>query len=220
MNYLSFAPGYDPAPGADLTEFRRWWPALHVIGKDILIPAHGVYWPIMLHALGFSDDEIPTFLVHGWWNSSGEKMSKTLGNSRRSRRARRPVRRGGVALLPDERHRHGPGCGFQRGTADPTLQHRPRQQPRQPAQPHVEHGAQIPRRSFTCDLDDASARSKHAFDGAMDGIQVNHALDARHRRGSAGNQIVDATAPWKLAKDPAQSEKLDEFFYGMCERCA
>ena len=80
VNYLSFAPGYDPAPGADLTEFRRWWPAWHVIGKDILIPAHGVYWPVMLHALGFGDEEMPTLLVHGWWTVDGAKMSKSLGN--------------------------------------------------------------------------------------------------------------------------------------------
>lgn len=81
VNYVSFAPGYDAAAGAELAEFHRWWPALHVIGKDILIPAHGVYWPIMLRALGFGDDQIPTLLVHGWWNISGEKMSKSLGNS-------------------------------------------------------------------------------------------------------------------------------------------
>ncbi len=80
VNYISFAPGYDPAISADLHEFKHWWPALHVIGKDILIPAHGIYWPIMLKALGFTDDEIPRFLVHGWWNISGEKMSKSLGN--------------------------------------------------------------------------------------------------------------------------------------------
>jgi len=80
VNYISFAPGYDPAVGADLSTFRRWWPALHIIGKDILIPAHGVYWPIMLKALGFADDEIPALLVHGWWNISGAKMSKSLGN--------------------------------------------------------------------------------------------------------------------------------------------
>jgi len=80
VNYISFAPGYDAAAGADLTEFKRWWPAVHVIGKDILVPAHGVYWPIMLKAIGFSDDEIPQLLVHGWWNISGEKMSKSLGN--------------------------------------------------------------------------------------------------------------------------------------------
>ena len=81
-NYISFI-GYDPTkkdfaeqPG----EFREKWPALHIIGKDILIPAHGIYWPIMLHALGFPDEQMPKYLVHGWWNLSGAKMSKSLGN--------------------------------------------------------------------------------------------------------------------------------------------
>ena len=81
VNYISFAPGYAPAADVDLAEFHRWWPALHVIGKDILIPAHGEYWPIMLRALGFADEQIPTLLVHGWWNIGGEKMSKSLGNN-------------------------------------------------------------------------------------------------------------------------------------------
>ena len=80
VNYISFAPGYDPG-GARSPEFDALWPALHVIGKDILIPAHGVYWPIMLKALGFGDGEIPQLLVHGWWNIAGAKMSKSLGNS-------------------------------------------------------------------------------------------------------------------------------------------
>ncbi len=34
----------------------------------------------MLHALGFPDEQMPKFLVHGWWNVSGTKMSKSLGN--------------------------------------------------------------------------------------------------------------------------------------------
>jgi methionyl-tRNA synthetase len=78
MNYLSFA-GFDKQQ-ADLPDFEKLWPALHVIGKDILIPAHGIYWMIMLHALGFRDDQMPQLLVHGWWNISGAKMSKTIGN--------------------------------------------------------------------------------------------------------------------------------------------
>ena len=81
-NYISFI-GYDPTKkdwNAQPAEFRKWWPALHVIGKDIMIPAHGVYWPIMLHALGFPDEQMPKLLVHGWWNISGAKMSKSLGN--------------------------------------------------------------------------------------------------------------------------------------------
>ncbi|MBA3963398.1 MAG: methionine--tRNA ligase [Chthoniobacterales bacterium] len=85
VNYISFAPGHDPGHrqlgAGQKTEFAKWWgAALHVIGKDILIPAHGVYWPIMLKAFGFPDEEIPTLLVHGWWNSSGAKMSKSVGN--------------------------------------------------------------------------------------------------------------------------------------------
>ncbi|PYK71441.1 MAG: methionine--tRNA ligase, partial [Verrucomicrobia bacterium] len=81
-NYISFI-GYDPARSTisyQPSTFRDKWPALHVIGKDIMIPAHGIYWPIMLHALGFPDEQLPTLLVHGWWNISGAKMSKSLGN--------------------------------------------------------------------------------------------------------------------------------------------
>ena len=56
------------------------WPASwHVIGKDILVPPHAVYWPIMLHAAGL---ELPRgILVHGWWLTSGAKMSKSSGNA-------------------------------------------------------------------------------------------------------------------------------------------
>src|SRR5207245_11336637 len=67
---------YKPQPST----FRDKWPALQVIGKDILIPAHGIYWLIMLHAIGFPDDQMPQLLVHGWWNLGGAKMSKSAGN--------------------------------------------------------------------------------------------------------------------------------------------
>tara|TARA_B100001248_G_scaffold262700_2_gene261117 strand:- start:6447 stop:7985 length:1539 start_codon:yes stop_codon:yes gene_type:complete len=72
INYIS-AVGY----GTD--DFKKNWPAdVHVIGKDIVIPAHGIYWPIMLHACGI---ELPKhLLVHGWWLMSGAKMSKSIGN--------------------------------------------------------------------------------------------------------------------------------------------
>src|SRR5438046_317518 len=34
----------------------------------------------MLHAIGFPDEQMPTVLVHGWWNLGGAKMSKSTGN--------------------------------------------------------------------------------------------------------------------------------------------
>ncbi|HEY4301364.1 MAG TPA: methionine--tRNA ligase [Candidatus Didemnitutus sp.] len=56
------------------------WPATwHVIGKDILVPPHAVYWPIMLHAA-----KLPLpggIIAHGWWLQSGAKMSKSTGNA-------------------------------------------------------------------------------------------------------------------------------------------
>lgn len=70
LNYIS---------GTLVGNHQNFWPAdLHVIGKDILVPAHSVYWPIMLKALEFP---LPhKLLTHGWWLCSGEKMSKSLGN--------------------------------------------------------------------------------------------------------------------------------------------
>ena len=83
-NYISFA-GYDPKIDnyeKQPPEFRDRWTkdTLQIIGKDIVVPAHGIYWLIMLHAIGFPDDAMPQLLVHGWWNLGGAKMSKTAGN--------------------------------------------------------------------------------------------------------------------------------------------
>jgi methionyl-tRNA synthetase len=83
-NYISFA-GYDPNIdnyAKQPKEFRDRWSknTLQIIGKDILVPAHGIYWLIMLHAIGFPDDQMPQLLVHGWWNLGGAKMSKSAGN--------------------------------------------------------------------------------------------------------------------------------------------
>ncbi len=72
INYVS-AIGY----GEDDKKFKQWWPAVHVIGKDIL-RQHAVFWPIMLMAMGV---EMPKkILAHGWWRMGGAKMSKSLGN--------------------------------------------------------------------------------------------------------------------------------------------
>jgi len=84
-NYISFA-GYtvgeaDSFPyNSQSATFLEKWPALQIIGKDILVPAHGIYWLIMLHAIGFPDEQMPQLLAHGWWNLGGAKMSKSAGN--------------------------------------------------------------------------------------------------------------------------------------------
>ena len=54
-------------------------PTFHVIGKDILVPPHAVYWPIMLKACGIPSRR-SRMLAHGWWSINGAKMSKSTGN--------------------------------------------------------------------------------------------------------------------------------------------
>jgi methionyl-tRNA synthetase len=56
-----------------------WREAHHVIGKDILVPPHAVYWPIMLKAASLP---LPKGIIaHGWWLQRGAKMSKSTGNA-------------------------------------------------------------------------------------------------------------------------------------------
>jgi methionyl-tRNA synthetase len=63
----------------DKTElFQRYWPAdVHLIGKDV-VRFHAVYWPAFLMSAGI---ELPKMVYgHGFLLSSGEKMSKSIGN--------------------------------------------------------------------------------------------------------------------------------------------
>ena len=70
VNYLS-ALTY--APGGDL----RFWPARHLLAKDIL-RFHCVYWPALLLSAGY---DVPKQLfVHGYLNLDDRKISKSLGN--------------------------------------------------------------------------------------------------------------------------------------------
>ncbi|WP_029149258.1 methionine--tRNA ligase [Microbacterium indicum] len=69
LNYAT-ALGY----GTEGGDFERRWPGYHVVGKDIL-RFHAVIWPAMLMAAGL---EVPKgVFAHGWLLVGGEKMSKS-----------------------------------------------------------------------------------------------------------------------------------------------
>ncbi|MBN9607649.1 MAG: methionine--tRNA ligase [Actinomycetales bacterium] len=69
LNYIT-AAGY----GRDDEAFRRRWPAVHIVGKDIA-RFHTVIWPAMLLAAGIP---VPRRVYgHGWLLVGGEKMSKS-----------------------------------------------------------------------------------------------------------------------------------------------
>ena len=77
-NYIT-AIGFGNEERERAVGFGKFWPALHLVGKDIL-RFHAVYWPVFLMAAGL---ELPRAIVaHGMWlDPNGRKMSKTLGNT-------------------------------------------------------------------------------------------------------------------------------------------
>jgi methionyl-tRNA synthetase len=77
-NYIT-AIGFGNEERERAAGFEKYWPALHIVGKDIL-RFHAVYWPSFLLAAGI---ELPRAIVaHGMWlDPNGRKMSKTLGNT-------------------------------------------------------------------------------------------------------------------------------------------
>ncbi|MGH9898198.1 MAG: methionine--tRNA ligase [Pyrinomonadaceae bacterium] len=77
-NYIT-AIGYGNEEREKMFGFNKFWPAMHLVGKDIL-RFHAVYWPAFLMAAGL---EQPVMIfAHGMWlDRAGRRMSKTLGNA-------------------------------------------------------------------------------------------------------------------------------------------
>ena len=64
-------------PNIDSNKFKKFWPAIHIVGKDIL-RFHSVYWPAFLLAANLEPPK--RVFAHGWWTNEGQKISKSLGN--------------------------------------------------------------------------------------------------------------------------------------------
>jgi methionyl-tRNA synthetase len=174
----------------------------------------------MLHALGFTDEEMPTLLVHGWWNIAGAKMSKSLGNivdpselvDRYGRAATRyyllsDIATGRDADFSNERleQRYNTELANSLGNLlNRTLNMAKR------------YRSGVLKKSDS-PLADFVAEKTKAWDVAMESYQVQASIEALMEIVIRCNAYVEETAPWKLAKDPAQSEKLDEVLYSLSE---
>lgn len=77
-NYIT-AIGFGNDERERAVGFEKLWPAVHLVGKDIL-RFHAVYWPAFLLAAGLP---LPRMVyAHGMWlDPTGRKMSKSLGNA-------------------------------------------------------------------------------------------------------------------------------------------
>jgi methionyl-tRNA synthetase len=218
-NYISFT-GYDPTPGAAMPEFRSRWPALQVIGKDILAPPHGIYWLIMLHALGFADEDMPTLLVHGWWNISGAKMSKSLGNIVDPSEL---VDRYGCAavryyLLADIATGRDADFSLERLVQryNTELANGLGNLLNRSLNMAGRYRGGVVKRSPSVLAEFVAARVLDYAD-AMERYQLQDAIAAVSAIVDRCNAHVEETAPWKLAKDPARADELDAVLHGLCE---
>ena len=213
INYISFA-GY----GVAGSSFETLWPAdHHVIGKDILIPAHGVYWPCMLHAMGFSDEQMPHLLVHGFWSLRGEKVSKSTGNvvdpaalaeSYGTTALRYYLMRDAVmgrdADFSEERLllRHNTELGNGLGNlVNRTLSMTRRYREGSPKSVPLPEDLSAHR--------SADVESMRSFVTQMDAAQIHAGIETMVDLVNRANALVESSAPWKLAKDPEQADRLD-----------
>jgi methionyl-tRNA synthetase len=221
VNYISFA-GYWSGAEPHNALFDSRWPALHVIGKDIIIPAHGVYWPIILHAAGFTDAEIPPLLVHGYINIGGAKMSKSLGNIV------------DPSVLADK---YGPGAlryylmretatGQDMEFAEDRLVSRYNTDLANDLGNLLNRTLNMAQRYRGGILKKPAAETPWLVEARaivaqyvekMDHYLVHLALETALGLATKCNAYIEAQAPWKLAKDPAQAGQLDEVLYHLAE---
>ncbi len=216
---------YYTAVGAgEPCELARYWPAdVHLIGKDILW-FHAVIWPCFLMALGVEPPR--QVFAHGWWTNEGEKMSKTLANFVVPGEI---VARAGVDRFRYFLLREVP-FGLDGDFSYAQLVSRSNGElannfgnllsrtvnmigryfdGRLPA-PGSSGPAEQPIRQ---QADALFAR----LDEAMAGLAFHRAIGAALDLASAANKYIDDTAPFKLAKDPAQRERLGTILYTCAE---
>jgi methionyl-tRNA synthetase len=196
------------------------WPAdLHVIGKDIL-KFHAVYWPIMLKAAGLP---LPKqLLVHGFWQKDNAKISKSTGN------IIDPVAvidEWGVDAFRFYVLREldiGPDGNW----TDAGFASRYQAELANGLGNLVNRSLSMLKRYRAGVVPPVSTELKSAADEAATKVeadlranQLQAALLDTWTLVNRANQYVDQTAPFKLAKDPAQAQRLGEVLYNLCEVC-
>jgi len=219
VNYIT-VPGY----GVDDATFSKWWPAnIHLVGKDILT-THAVYWTAMLLAL-----ELPlplTLFAHGWWTIEHEKMSKTRGNVVDPHRIADTF---GVDSLRYFLLREVP-FGQDGDFSEEALVTRINSDlandlgnllSRTLTMIERYASGQIPVPGGSSEeerrLQSTGEGLEDAVERALSGLEFHRALASIFELVNLANRYIETSAPWVLARDPAQHERLRTVLYHSAE---
>jgi len=196
------------------------WPAdVHVIGKDI-VKFHAVYWPIMLKAMGLP---LPKqILVHGWWQKDSAKISKSTGNivdpvaviDEWGLDAFRFYVLRELDIGPDG---NWTDAGFKARYSAELANGLGNLVNRSLSMLKRYRNGVVPAKHD--ELANAAAKAAGETRACLQQNRLQAALHSVWGLITRANQYVDQTAPFKLAKDPAQAKRLDEVLYNLAETC-
>jgi methionyl-tRNA synthetase len=196
------------------------WPAdLQVIGKDI-VKFHAIYWPIFLKALGLP---LPRqVLVHGFWQKDGQKISKSLGN------VIDPVvvvNEWGVDAFRFYVTR-SLDIGADGNWTDAGFQARYQAELANGLGNLVNRSLAMLKRyrngvvpPFSKELQPDAEKAAASAIAHLRDHKLQPALLDVWTLVNRANQYIDQTAPFKIAKDPTQAQRLDEVLYALVETC-
>ena len=221
-NYIT-GIGYSPDGSSD--RFKKYWPAdLHVIGKDI-VRFHTIYWPIILMALG---EPLPKqVLGHPWLLSGEDKMSKSKGNVIYADELAKkfgvdavryyllteiPFAQDGTITYENVINRYNTDLANTLGNLVN----------RSIAMTNKYFGGTVQKPAAVTDPLDQElialcGETLRQYQAQMDTWHNADAAETVMALAKRCNKYIDETAPWALAKDDANRQRLEAVLYNLLE---